>query len=203
MQSRLYFLLPFLLLTGCNIVAPAQPDTARFFVLTSPNPPAGTAAGEGKLRIGLKSVVVADYLRQPMITVRSHANEVDFIDNARWAEPLEAGVSRILVAALTAAPAVGSVISAPFPFESERDYDVAVTVLACEGSRSGSRTAAHFEASIVISTTGPNARVVAQHLFVAPSAEWDGSNYGRLAALLSDDVAALGRDIAGALPAAP
>ena len=55
----------------------------------------------------------------------------------------------------------------------------------------------------MISTPSPGARVVAHRLFVAPAAEWDGSNYGRLAALLSEDVAALGREIAEALPAAP
>jgi hypothetical protein len=200
MPSRLCFLLPLLLLSGCNIVAPAQPDSARFFVLAAPKPPSDGTAGAGKLHLGLKSVKVADYLKQPMITVRSHANEVDFVDNARWAEPLEAGIGRILLASLSTAPAVASVISAPFPFDSERDYDVSVSILQCEGSTGGSRPAAHFEASVVISTAGPDPKVVVHHLFVAPPGDWDGSNYGRLAGLLSDDVAALGKDIAAALP---
>jgi uncharacterized lipoprotein YmbA len=203
MSPRLFFLFPLLMLTGCNLVAPAQPDSARFFVLTSPKPPADGQAGAGKLRLGLRSIKVADYLRQPMMTVRSHSNEVDFVNNARWAEPLEAGIARILFASLSAAPAVGSVIAAPFPFESERDYDIGVNVLQCEGGTSGGRTAARFEASVVITTGGPNPKVVAHRVFVAPAAEWDGSNYGRLAGLLSADVAALGQEIVGALPPAP
>jgi ABC-type uncharacterized transport system auxiliary subunit len=191
-----------LVLAACNLVPPPQADTTRFFILSTPQLPAESLpiASEAKLRIGLNAVTVADYLKVPSLAVRSHSNEIDFSINARWAEPIEAGISRILRATLSASPTVASVTSRPFSFEAARDYDVTVDVLQCEGSTAGSQPAASFSAVIKISTAGTNPRVVARKLFAAPAAPWDGQNYGRLAALLGEAVQHLGQDIVAMLP---
>jgi uncharacterized lipoprotein YmbA len=194
-----------LVLVSCNIVPPAQPDSTRFFILSAPQLPAGDAAiaSEAKLRIGFNNLTVADYLKSPSLLVRSHVNELDFSANNRWAEPIEAGISRILRASLSASPKVALVTAQPFPFEAARDYDIAVDVLQCEGSTAGSRPVARFSAMYQISTAGTNPRLVARKLFVAPAAPWDGHNYGRLAALLGEEVLQLGREIVAALPNSP
>ena len=190
-----------LLIAGCNMVPPAQLDATHFYVLTGPAPAPGPVIGH--LRLGLKTVELASFLNTRDIVVRSGTNELMLQDYARWAEPLGAGIGRILRLQLTADPAIGRVYPQPFPFEAERDYDVAVNVIRCEGeTESGltGRSSARFAAVIEITTPGPEARVVARRTFVAPNAPWDGRDYARLAALLSEDVAALAHEIIAALP---
>lgn len=197
------FLVLGLVVGGCNVVPPAQLDATHFYVLTGPSPTPGPVAG--RLRLGLKTVELSSFLSTRDIVLRSGSNELVLQDYARWAEPLGAGIGRILQLQLAADPAVGRLYPQPFPFEAERDYDVAVNVIHCEGeTESGlaGRSSARFAAVIEVTTAGPQTRVVARRTFVAPNASWDGRNYARLAALLSDDVAALAREIIAALPAA-
>ena len=191
------------LLGGCNVAQPAQDDPTRYFVLSDP---AGDVASgpvaAGGARIGLKTVRVESYLKRREIVVRTGANEVQFRDYRRWAEPLDAAITRVLKAKLVGSPGVAQVYSEPFLVDQERDYDVSVEVRKCEGmeSRSG-RYAASFTALVEVSTSGPNPKVVARKLFVAPEAAWDGSNFDQLANLLTGDVSALGQEILGEVAA--
>jgi hypothetical protein len=92
------------------------------------------------------------------------------------------------------------VLTEPFPFDQQRDYDVSIDVRRCEGALEGSGYKAEFSALIEISTTGPDPRIVVRKLFEAPAADWDGINYDRLASLLSSDVSALGQEVASSIP---
>ena len=185
-----------LVLTGCSGLFPApQTDPTRYYVLTGP---VAAAAAPGELRVGIRRVELAAYLKSPDLIVRRGANELVLQDFARWGEPIDAGVSRLLHASLTAAGGVGRVYLQPFPLDQERDCDVAVTILRCEG---GTDRLAQFAATIEI-TRPTDGKLLARRSFAAPDAAWDGRDFGQLAALLSDDVAALGGEIAAALPAA-
>jgi hypothetical protein len=42
--------------------------------------------------------------------------------------------------------------------------------------------------------------MVSRKVFVAPDAAWDGHDFGRLASLLSADVAAIGREVLAGIP---
>ncbi len=119
------------------------------------------------------------------MVVRDGANELVLQDYARWAEPLQQGLTRVLKAQLLADHSVGRVDTAPLPFEADRDYDVGIDIVLCEGATEGARHVARFEAVIEISTVGPQAHVVARRDFVAPEAGWNGTDYGRLAGELS------------------
>jgi uncharacterized lipoprotein YmbA len=190
------------LLAGCNLLPPPTSDPTRYFVLTGPALAAGSSdAGIGSLRLGLKAVQVPEYLRGRAMVLRDGANELVLQDYARWAEPLQQGLTRVLKAELLADHSVGRVDTAPLPFEADRDYDVGIDIVLCEGAAEGARHVARFEAVIEISTVGPQAHVVARRDFVAPEAGWNGTDYGRLAGELSQDAAALGREILSALPA--
>ncbi len=187
-----------LFLAGCGgIIPPPQADPTRYFVLTGPSP--GPAATGGQLRVGLRTVELAAYLKSPDMIVRQGTNELMLQDYARWGEPLEAGIGRLLRDGLRTADRVGRVYPQPFPLEAERDCDVAVTVLRCEGSTD--RTA-RFAATIEI-TRASDGRLLARRTYVAPDARWDGRNFDQLAGLLSADVEGLGREIVAALPPAP
>jgi uncharacterized lipoprotein YmbA len=201
-MNRLLLLLTLaLLLAGCSGLIPApQTDPTRYFVLTGP-PPA--AAAGGSLRIGLRTVELAAYLKSPDMIVRQGTNEIALQDYARWGEPLDAGIARLLRESLQAAGGVGRVYLQPFPLDTDRDYDVAVTVLRCEGATGGKGgRGARFAATFEITKPG-DGRLVARRTFVAPDVGWNGTDFAQLAGLLSDDVAALGQDVVGALPTAP
>ena len=191
-----------LTLAGCNILPPVQADTTRYYVLTGPAPGgSGAPSLGGALRLGLKAVEVAPYLKKGSLVVRTGDNEVAFPTDARWAEPLDQEIARTLRLRLLAAPAVGRVFVAPFPLDEKRDFEVSVQVLHCEGVREGGSGArARFEALLEITTAGSNGRVGARKNFLAPDAACDGKDFARLAALLSDAVGALAQEVAGALP---
>jgi uncharacterized lipoprotein YmbA len=202
MKRCLSFLTLALLLAGCGGLIPAaQTDPTRYFVLTGP-PPAPAAAA-GTLRLGLHRVDLAAYLKSPDLIVRQGTNELFLQDYARWGEPLDAGIARLLQERLQAAGGVGRVYLQPFPLDTDRDYDVTVTVLRCEGAVGGeSGRGSRFAATFEITKPG-DGRLIARRTFVAPDARWDGKNFAELAGLLSADVAALGQEVIGALPTAP
>ena len=187
-------------LAGCNVAQPAQDDPTRYFVLTEPA--ATAAATPGGARIGLRSVHLEGYLKHREIVVRTGANEVEFRDYRRWAEPIDVAIGRVLRAGLAASPGVAQVVAEPFPLGLERDYDVAIEVRRCEGvaTRSGGYGAS-FVASFEVSTTGANPAIVAHKTFVAPDSAWDGHDFGQLASLLSADASALGQEIAAVIAA--
>ncbi|HXQ82217.1 MAG TPA: PqiC family protein [Opitutaceae bacterium] len=187
-------------LAGCNVIPPAQEDATRYFIL-SDTPPAGQAPAAGGLRIGLRRVTLEGYLDHRTIVVRTGANEVRFEDFRRWAEPLDAGVARVLRSSLLASPDVAQVYGEPFPVDQERDCDISVKIVRCEGAEnSAGKYVASLEATIEITAPGAAQRVVSRKLFTAPSESWDGSDFGRLASLLSKDVAALAREALAGVP---
>jgi len=201
--GRLALLCLVAALGACNVVPPAQDDATRYFTL-SDSGGSGTpmAHSTGAVRIGLRPVVLDGYLKRRDIVVRTGENEIAFQDYRLWAEPLDSAIGRALASRLLASPAVAQVYQEPFPIEQARDFDVRIEVSRCEGSmaRSG-RYEASLTATLEIWTAGVDSHAVVRKVFVAPSQEWDGTDYGRLASLLSADVAALGQEVLADLPA--
>ena len=191
-----------LLLAGCNVIPPPQADSTRYFALASPALDDSTARPTlGTLRLGLKAVDVAPYLKKGLIVVRRGENELVYNEYARWAEPLEASIARALRARLLADAKTGRVFAYPFPFDQERDFDIAIGIVRCEGAQlRGGGAAARFEATLEITSAGTSSEVVVRKTIALPDVVWDGKDYAALARALSDDVAALGQEIAAALP---
>lgn len=187
-------------LAACNVAQPAQDDPTKYYVLSDiPVPAAQVTSGA---RIGLSTVRLEGYLKRREMVVRSGGNEVEFRDYRRWAEPLDAGITRVVQARLLGSPKVAQVFAEPFPLDQERDYDVSIEVRSCEGTvgRSGSYGAS-FSATVEVSTAGPNPHVISRKLFAAPDAPWDGRDFDRLASLLTADVSALGQEVLADIPA--
>ena len=188
-------------LAGCQLLPPAAVDATRFFVLTG-HAANGNAVTQptGHLQIGLKPVDMPAYLRTTKsMVVREGANEIRYQDYARWAEPLEAGVLRILKEQLLASPDVRGVDAHPMRGDVARDYDVAVRIIRCEGA-TGDGAVARFSASYEIVAVDGSGKVHASRTFTAPDGIWDGKDFGALAKLLSDGVSGLGAQIAADLP---
>ena len=190
-----------LLLGGCKILPEASSDPTRYYVLSAPATAELSAAKPiGTHQIGLRPVELTGYLRNHKdMVVRTGANELRFQEFALWAEPLEAGVNRVLKECLLSNETVGSVTTYPFSIDIKRDYDVIVRVLNCEGLVHGDKPGvARFAAAYDIVASG--GQVVVRRTFTAPDQSWDGANFSALARLLSDDIAKLSEDIAANLP---
>jgi hypothetical protein len=193
--------LGLLVLAGCNVIPPPQADSTRYYALASPalDTPAARPA-LGTLRLGLKAVDVAPYLKKDEIVVRRGENELVYNEYAHWAEPLEAGIARAVRARLLADAKTGRVFAYPFPFDQERDFDIAIGIVRCEGVQLGGGAAARFVATLEITSAGATSEVIVRKTITMPDVVWDGKDYAALARALSNDVAALGQEVAAALP---
>lgn len=199
----LVMMLGALALAGCSLFPTPQPDPTRYYVLTGQGLDAERPAkAAGALVLGLKRVEIVPYLDGKDMVVREGGNEIAYQNFSRWAEPLTTSIGRTLAGRLVSSEKVKRVYAQPFPFEVERDYDVSVRVVRCEGERTpAGGTVASFSAVVEVTESKPGGAVVLRKLFVAPATEWNGKDFGKLAAALSDAVGALGQDVIAALPA--
>jgi uncharacterized lipoprotein YmbA len=130
------------------------------------------------------------------MVVRRGGNEIEFREFARWGEPLEAGVGRVIREELLARGAAAAVQLPGGRRESAvATFELALRVLAAEGGRDGSvQFLAGWELMAMADGT-----VTARGDFRADGQRWDGKSEAALAARLSEAVAALAGEIAAAL----
>ncbi len=187
--------LALLLASGCQIVPEPKADPTRFYVLTGP---AGGAAGAaGGPVVQVRAIEVADYLKGRPLVVRRGGTEIEFREFARWGEPLEAGIGRVLREELLARGAAGAVLLPGVRRESGRArFELGLRVLAAEGGADG---AVRFRVIWELMATGSQA-LVARGDFQPDDLRWDGKAEGSLAAGLSAAVAGLAGEVAAALP---
>ncbi|MBP7142773.1 MAG: membrane integrity-associated transporter subunit PqiC [Opitutaceae bacterium] len=188
---------------GCSILPEAAADPTRYYVMDDPAaadaPVAAAPGSEG--RVAIRSIELPAYLRNSRsMVVRAGENEVRYEDFSRWAEPLEAGIQRVLKERLAAVMGVSSVASFPLGAGETRQWDLRVRVMRCEGNApraggSGVLFSAGYQ--IVAATDGAP---VAQGEFAVTDLAWDGHDFGELARQLSRAVARLATDIAGSMP---
>lgn len=192
-----------LFFSGCSILPKAVEDPTRYYLLgKAPSVDHAMVAPKGNLHLGIRAVELPIYLRNTRaLVVRSGANEIRYEDFARWAEPLDLAVQHTVRDRLQANDAVASAEIAPFSAEVQRDFDVIVRVLQCEGAAdSQGRKTAQFSATYEILDARNSGRLPIRKAFSGPAVEWDGKDFGTLAARLSDGATALGDDIAANLP---
>src|SRR5262245_54759483 len=101
MKSRklLFVALTGLLLTGCSLKRAT--DSTRHFVLTSIAAVETAPAALRHCSIGLGSVRMPSQLLRESIAVRTGTNEIEYLENALWAERLDHGFERTLAANLS------------------------------------------------------------------------------------------------------
>jgi uncharacterized lipoprotein YmbA len=178
---------------GCSIVPEAKTDPMRFYVLATAA--AGAAPNASAPTVQLREVELASYLRSRPMVVRRGENEVEFREFARWGEPLEAGIARVVREELLARGAAGAVLTAGARRESAKiDATLTVRVLACEGAVGG---AVAFRAIWELAPANPESKLpAARGDFRAADLRWDGKSEAALAAQLSKGVSALAAEIA-------
>ena len=110
-----------LLLAGYAASSPAcvslkRTPEARFFVLRSlADPPAAAPATAPADLVGVLPVLVPDYLDRPQVVTWAAPGELRIDEFLRWAEPLDAGVSRTLAENLDALLPEHRLVRWPWP----------------------------------------------------------------------------------------
>ena len=177
---------------GCSLLPEPKPDPTRFYVLATSTP--GILPPAGAPVVQLRPVELAGYLRTPPLVVRRGEHEIEFREYARWGEPLEQGLGRVLREELQGrGAAVMAGAGREYPGS---DYTLAVRVLACEGTAAG---AVEFRAVWELTKTGDKAVATAGGEFRAADLRWEGKTEAVLVARLSEAVAGLAAEIAGKL----
>jgi uncharacterized lipoprotein YmbA len=184
------------LLAGCSFTQP-QADPTRFYLLSTTAPVSAVAPGAKAPVVHLRPVELASYMRAKPIIVRRGSNEVEFREYARWGEPLELGIGRVLREELMARGAAGAVLAAGLrAVDVDYDYTLVVRVLACEGGANG---AVYFRAIWELSTAGVSPKPAGRGEVQPTDLRWDGKSESALAAELSKAVGTLAEDIAAGL----
>lgn len=181
--------------SGCSLLPEAQSDPTKYFVLSTPAN--GGAAQPNAPTVHLREVELASYLRGRPLVVRRGDNEIEFREFARWGEPLELGIARVIRDELMARGAASAVRGSGVRRDSSnQDFTLNVRVLACEGEAKGGIA---FRALWDVSTTGDKPTLKARGDYRPLDLRWDGKSEALLAARLSEAVAGLATEIATAL----
>jgi len=166
-----------LVLAGCNLPQP-QVDLTRYFTLSGPS---GPVVADG---VRVRPVQVAGHLRTRALAVRVGASEIVYLDEVRWAEALDDGITLALRARL------GGVSG---------DHAVSVQVQRCELDRAAAN-------AVVVSATytihsGAAGGGDRRGNFTASPRTWDGRDPAALVADLRAGIDELAAAIAAAIPA--
>ncbi len=183
--------------SGCSLPE-AQADPTRFFVLSTSAASAGDHISATAPAIHVRQVELASYIRSRPLIVRKSENEVEFREFARWGEPLEQGIARVLREELLARGAASAVaISGVRAANRPYDYELTVRVLACEGTANGEVS---FRAVWELAEAGKAGTIAARGDYHPAGLKWDGKTETALVAELSKAVTGLAADIAAGLP---
>ena len=173
-SSILWSVVGSLLLAACRLPTP-QADPVRYFTLSGPV--AGATGGAT-----VRPVQLAGHLRGRQMAVRTAANEVVYLEEVRWAEPLDEAITQVLRARAGAGGA-GST--------------VAVQIQRCELNRAEGNSV-QVAATYAIT---PKDGAVKHGTFSSGPRTWDGQDAGALGGQIRDAVNELGDAIAAALNA--
>jgi len=160
-----------------------NPPRESFFTLNAPEPPPAAADAPS---ISVGPVTIPEMVDRPQIVVRLGPNQVQVLEQARWAEPLKIAVGRVVAANLAAL--LGARLA---PSRStDADYRIALDVQRFESPADAVLVEALW------TVTSKDGRQTGRSVARQPIAAKD---YSSLAAAHSAALAAISNDIAAAL----
>ncbi|HEY4301278.1 MAG TPA: ABC-type transport auxiliary lipoprotein family protein [Candidatus Didemnitutus sp.] len=169
-----FTLVPLLALAACNLPEP-QADTTRHFTLSDP-----VTAAPVPDATRVVPVQIPGYLHRREMAVRIADREVMFLEDVRWAEPLDGAITQILRARLSSIGG-GAVVN--------------VRIERCELVRSAGNVV-QLAASYTINGSANGKPYAKDGSFSAPARNWDGRDYGKLIGLIHEAISDLGDAIA-------
>jgi uncharacterized protein len=174
-----------LLLVGC-----ASSPPSHHYVL-SPLTAESKVPEESCISIGIGPVKLPEYVNRPQIVNRTSPNELTFSSFDLWAEPLTDSVPRMLAENISRLICTKEVVLFPWRPSLTPEYRVEVELLQLDGAL-GSTVSLEAWWSVGYAKT----RVTRKAIYSEPAA---GKGYDTLVQAHSRAIAALSRDIAGAL----
>lgn len=170
---------------GCAFLKPAKSES-HYYLLTGVAPKvAPTHHNKSGCVVRLLPIEAANYLEGRNIAVHENPHEVNYPLFHRWAEPLAAGVRRVLAEDLRNWPEIRAVITDQPAPAREPLYTIWIRVLACGGSEAHHHGSAVFEATWTITQSQPKPTPVAHGVFRSRPAVWHPGDYRQLAKQLS------------------
>jgi uncharacterized protein len=128
--------------SACIHVGPQQNDPWRLFALSS-LPEAeqantnGPSQGPAQAAIGVGPVHLPRYLDQDQIVTRISRNRLTLSENARWIEPLDGNIARVLAENLSQLLQTDRVTVHPWPGRERPIYQLEIDVLGFETDTAG------------------------------------------------------------------
>ena len=169
------------LLSGCGLPQP-QVDTVRRFTL------GGEIGAEPVANATqVRPVNLAGHLHRRSMAVRVAEHELAYLDEVRWAEPLDTALTRILQTRLASVGGGATVTVNIERFELVRYAGNSV----------------QLEASYTILPAGAPKDAAQRGVFTSSARTWDGKDPGDLVGLLHDAAVELGDALAAAVAALP
>ena len=178
-------------LAGCG-----SSPKVNFYALSSAAAPERAAAGAAYGVVAIGPVTVPEMIDRPQIVTRAAANQVTLDEFAQWAEPLKGQIPRIIAANLTQLLDGAYVIAYPQSANVPADYKVDINVQRFESSLGD---AAAIEVLWLVRPARGGAPKTGRSVAREPTG---GKGYDALAAAHSRALAAVSREIAGAIRAA-
>jgi len=126
-------------LTLCLCACFSSPSS-RFYMLNALEESAASGmagADQNSMSICVGPVVLSEYLDRKQLSVRDGGNEVLYSEFHRWAEPLDAAFSRVLVENLSLLLGTSRINVFPWRSASPADYQVRFMLLRFNGDPSG------------------------------------------------------------------
>jgi len=127
---------------GCSVLAPL-PDRSRFFQLTAMSTPGDQEAPREPLTagpapvFGLGPVKLPAYLDRNELVTRVSPTEVSYSTTERWADPLSARFTAVLLQDLATLLDTNRILPYPGTGSGRVDYQIEVNVLQFDNDASG------------------------------------------------------------------
>lgn len=94
--TNILLLLTALLLQACS----SNPKTVHYYLLYSPDISANKSQQQTKKIAVLRELKLAEYLQEQAVVMRLTSNQLQYSSSHLWAESLQAGISKSLIASL-------------------------------------------------------------------------------------------------------
>jgi len=174
---------------GCG-----KPKPSRFYIL-SPLPPEEAPSSRQDVSTGIGPVEFPDYLLRPQIVTQTNANQLDYAEYERWAEPLNENFARVLADNLTHLIPTDRVHLYPWLGTLEVHYRLLIEVIRFDQGEDGQITLTALWGLL----DAPNREQLLQRRssFSRPAADTTG--YAGIAAAMSELVGEFSREVAQAL----
>jgi uncharacterized protein len=179
------------LFLGCA----AREPLTNFFVLGGRGRNSESFHGSG-VTVYVRRVEVPAYLAKTNLVTMKGGIQVGYSNDARWAEPLDQGISRAVSDYLSRRGGLRAYSFSPQAPPPPYDYEVRIRIERFEGNDNGEVTLqARWEV-----TTSDSSEAIASRKVSLRRSGWRPEDYPGLVRLLSEEVDIMSRGIASSIP---